>query len=363
MKKNISIIVIVLILVALVYAGTSRSTTENSITIGAVIPQTGFGAYWGNPVLKGIQLAQTDLSSKFKNKEIKIVIEDSQSDPKVAVTAAQKLLNVNKADALYSEFSGMSAAISPVAQKAGKVFVYSTFNQKIAENNPTSLKTFISYDVACNAFGTYLNDSSKKVLIVSAIGDAAPYCVNGLAKHMNKENIKVVEGFTGTDFRTLLLQNKEFAPDYILPIMYEDGFYALFKQKHELAMDDISIYCYAQDCVTDKIIKGLPKAATEGMLYFETPISEAFIARVKQAYPDMTKNDIAGAANAYQSMMAVGEGLAACADKSATCVTAALANKKDLSNPGYKNAFFQDRILNSELSLGVVRDGRAGLVR
>lgn len=362
MKKNISIIVIVLIVVVSIALSTSKGGSDRGIVIGAVIPQTGFGAYWGSPVLKGIKLAEADLRAEFKDKNISIAVEDSQSDPKVAVSAAQKLLSVNKADALYSEFSGMSAAISPVAQEAGKVLVYSTFNQKIAESNQTSLKTFISYDVACDAFGKYLNDSSKKILIVSAIGDAAPYCVNGLVRYMNKDNIKVIEGYTSTDFRTLLLQNKDFKPDYILPIMYENGFFALLKQKYELGMNDISVYCYAQDCVTEKILKGLPSTATNGTIYFETPIDEAFKVKIKKAYPDMSVNDIAGAANAYQSMMAIGKGIAMCSDKNAVCVVDKVGNSS-LTHPGYKNAFFADRILHSDISLGVVKGGVAELIK
>ena len=357
--KKISIIVIAIVLV--IVALSTFKSEELSIKIGAVIPQTGFGSYWGSPVLKGIKLAEADLNKDFPNANIQILIEDSQSQAAAAASAAQKLISIDGVDALYSEFSGMSSAVSPIAQNAGKVFMYSTFNQKIAEDNPTSIKTFTSFEVACDKFANQL-DSAKKILILSAISDAASYCEKALLKKLPASNVKKIEGFVGTDFKTVLLQNKQFAPDYIIPIMYEDGSYALIKQNHDLGMK-FSFFCYKQDCVTEKLLKELPQAATENIMYFEIPIDPEFVQRIKAVHPEISNDDIQGAANAYQSMIALGEGLVACEDRSAQCVTDNLANKKTLLHAGYRDAKFVDRILSSEITLNIVHDGKGEIVK
>lgn len=334
----------------------SAKTEESRITIGAAIPQTGFGAYWGAPVAKGIRLAEKELREKFPNKNFRVIIEDSQSSPSAAVSAAQKMLAVDKADGLYSEFSGMSAAISPVAKAAGKIFVYSTFNQKIADDNETSAKTFTSFEAACDKLGDHLAGSDKKVMIVSSIGDTAPYCARSLKKHLPESGVRTIDGFVGTDFRTLLLQNKDFAPDYIIPIMYEDGSFALIKQNHELKLK-ASFYCYKQDCVTDKILRELPHTATNGIIYFEMPIDSEFIKKIQAEYPGISNDDIQAAANSYQSIMAMGESLAACSDKSAACSTKEIRSMK-LKHPGYRGAVFNNRILSSEITLNIVMNGK-----
>lgn len=341
----------------------SKNTSGSKIVIGAVIPQTGFGAYWGDPVLKGIKLAEADLKVKYPNNDISIAIEDSQSNAAKAVTAAQKLLAVDKADALYSEFSGMSSAVSPVAKAADKIFLYSTYNQKIGEDNVLSLKTFVSFEVACDDFGSYVNDASKKILIVSSIGDSAPYCLRGLQKHFSSENIKVIDGVTGTDFKTLLLQNKSFNPDYIIPMMYEDGAYALIKQKNQMGLS-AKIFCHQQDCFTDKILKELSGDYTNGFISFETPINDSFISKIRAVYPEITDGDLQGAANAYQSMMFLGEGLVKCAqNKTAECVVSAMGNEKNLENAAYRGAEFTNRVLGSDILLSIVKDGELVVIK
>lgn len=349
MKKNILIVAVIILILVFVSYKHGSDNSYASIRIGAVIPQTGFGAYWGSPVLKGIELAKKNLSEKYKT-EVFIGIEDSQSNPSVGATAATKLLSIDKVDALYSEFSGISSAISPIAQSAGKTLMYSTFNQKISDDNKTAVKTFISYSVLCDQFGKGFEKSDTKIVIIASIGDAAPYCVTSLLKYTDSKNIKVVENFQGTDFRTLLLQNKDFNADYILPIMYEDGAFALMKQKYELKISG-NIFCYKQDCLTNKIRTELPAGAVNGMVYFEVSLDEKFVSEIKLAYPNISEDDLAGASNAYQSMMALGEALHNCPKKDGVCVAGYLSNKSKLENPGYANAYFKNRVLGSDIKI------------
>jgi ABC-type branched-subunit amino acid transport system substrate-binding protein len=352
-KILVSIVVVIVIIILLV----SNTQKKTSIAIGAVIPETGFGGYWGKPELNGIKLAEVDLKKKYGDENVTVTVEDGQSAIPASVSAAQKLLSVNKVNGVYAEFSGPAAAISPVVKSAGKILVYSTFNQKIVEDNEYSIKTFVSFEPACEKFAQYVKDPTKKILLISSIGDAAPYCERALLKTFARENVKVVDSFVGTDFRTLLLQNKSFNPDFIIPIMYEDGSYALIKQKVELGMK-ANIFGYRQDSMTEKILKELPTTYTDGVVTFELPIDPAFYARIKAAYPDMTDDDIQAASNGYQSIVLLGDALAQCPNGEATCTVSKVANLKTLEHPGYKNAFVANRILQSEILIGVVKGGK-----
>ena len=356
MNKITKIIIGCVVVVVLVFIGVHSDTKNTNIKIGALMPLTGFGSYWGEPAVKGIEIAQKDLESIYGIGSVSISVEDSQSDAVKAVSGAQKLLSLDKVDALYTEFSGISSAVSPVAQQAGKTLVYSTYNQAIVDRNPHSIKTFISFEVACKKLVEYVNDSNKKFLIISSIGDTAPFCARGLETAVSKNNIKVIDAFAGKDFRTLLLQQADFKPDYIIPIMYEDGSYALLKQIDELNMN-IEVFSYKQDVATDKNISELPFEATNNVIYFEAPISTEFVAKIRAVHPDMSDDDIQGAANAYQSMIVLGIGLAECPDKNAECVINTLANKKDFPFSGYQHMEFNDRVLTSDLILGKIQNG------
>lgn len=350
--KWITLVIVVAFIVLVVAANYDKQGSK--ILIGAVLPQTGFGAYWGGPVLKGVLLAEKDLQEKYG--DIGIVVEDGKSDAAASASAAQKLINVDGVGAVYTEFSGPSNAISPIAKAAGKPIVYSTFNQKIVETNENSLKTFISYQTVCDQFAEYIKKPSAKVLIISAIADAASYCKSGLLEHLSEGNIKLIEGFTSKDFRTLLLQNKEFGADYILPIMYEDGAFALIKQKYEIGIPG-SIFGYKQDVVTDKIIQELPKEMTEGIIFFTIPIKESFVQKVKDEYPNVTNDDIQGIANAYQSVMILGESLMGCKENESKCMNSYASTTKNIEYGAYVNARLVNRVLYSDINLGIVRGG------
>lgn len=359
MNKTSKILAVIvgMVILSFVLIGFGKSE-ERLISIGAIIPQTGFGAYWGDPVLKGIALAESDLQKKYGKENVRILIEDSKSDAATAATVAHKLLSIDKVDGLYTEFSGPSNAVSPIASAAGKPLVYSTFNQKIAETNKNSLKTFISFQSVCEQFGEYVHDPKKKILIISAIADAAPYCKKGLLSSFGENNIKVIEGFTDTDFRTLLLQNKSFAADYIIPIMYEDGGYALAKQKHELKIPG-RIFGYKQDVVTDKILRELPHDVTDGTIFFFVPIKKEFADRLRGANPDISDDDIQAAANSYQSIMALGTGLADCPGNKSECLSSYGESTRVAEYGSYIGSKFVNRVLYSDIEIGVVQAGKA----
>lgn len=350
-KPYIAIVLVIVLLIAA--ALTIKPKDTSHVVIGAIIPQTEFGAYWGGPVLKGIQLAEKELSKTY-NSPFKVIVEDSQGNPSLGVTAAQKLLNVDKVDGLYTEFSGVSSAVSPVAASARKALVYSTFNQKVVEDNPLSFKTFLSYESACSKLIPYLKDKNQKVLIISAISDAARYCQKALAVAIGEQNIKIIEGYTSKDFRTILVQNKEFNPDFIVPIMYEDGYFALMKQNYELGTK-AKLFCYKQDCLTEKLVRELPAGAVEGTLYFEVDIDKDFMAKIKAEFPDITNDDLQGASNAYQSVMILGEALYKC-ERQAECAVKYVSDKKDLRAVGYHNSFMSNRVLQTELIIGSVKN-------
>lgn len=356
--KIISACVCALVLTALIIG--SGKNAKAPISIGAIIPQTGFGAYWGAPVQKGIVLAKQDLEAKYGKDNVLIFVEDSKSDAASAAAAAHKLLNIDMVNGLYTEFSGPSNAVSPIALAAGKPLVYSTFNQKIADANMNSLKTFISYQSVCEQFGEYVHDSQKKILIISAIADAAPYCKTGLLTAFSENNIKVIEGFTDTDFRTLLLQNKSFGADYIIPIMYEDGGHALAKQKYELGIAG-EIFGYKQDVVTEKILKELPHEITDGTLFFSIPLKPEFADRLRAAYPGISDDDIQAAANSYQSVMALGVSLAECPDDRSRCMDQYDDRSRTIDYGSYSNSKFVNRVLYSDIRIGVVKDGKASV--
>jgi len=125
MKKIISIVIVVVLLIGgyvlLRKPNTSSNTT--ALKVGIILPLTGDLSITGEKIYQGVQLAQAELEKDG----VTFVVEDSHSKPVDAVSAASKLLNVDKVDVIVGTYSpDETIAVAPLALKANKsVFSFS----------------------------------------------------------------------------------------------------------------------------------------------------------------------------------------------------------------------------------------------
>ena len=129
MKRNSSKIVIGLIVVALlawsIYGGLSqeeKTTSTDKVKVGAILPLTGELGLLGTQMQRGMELALAD----NQDVGIELVYEDDQSfDNRQAVTAVNKLINVDKVSLVLNSVVNTIKAIGPVlnqSQVPGVVF-------------------------------------------------------------------------------------------------------------------------------------------------------------------------------------------------------------------------------------------------
>ncbi|MDH4163619.1 MAG: ABC transporter substrate-binding protein [Nitrospirota bacterium] len=100
---------------------------EKEIKIGAVLPLTGDAAIAGINTREGMELAVSEINqSGLDGKKIRIVYEDTQADPRNAVSALNKLINVNHVSYVVDDsISSVTLALAPIAEK-NKVVLLST---------------------------------------------------------------------------------------------------------------------------------------------------------------------------------------------------------------------------------------------
>ena len=80
---------------------------------------SGPNAFEGNTRMEGIQLALDHLKEDGKLKRgIEFIVEDSQGTPAGGATAVTKLINVGQAQFLLTQFTGVSKAAAPIAERA-----------------------------------------------------------------------------------------------------------------------------------------------------------------------------------------------------------------------------------------------------
>ena len=101
---------------------TVAAPTGEPIVIGAIVSATGPGAALGEQERNTLKMEQDLINAKggILGRPLKIVIEDDKSDPKEAVTAANKLLQQDKAIALIAATTSSSTlAVKEIAAQRG----------------------------------------------------------------------------------------------------------------------------------------------------------------------------------------------------------------------------------------------------
>ncbi len=129
-KLIISVIVVVLVLLvgwALVKKSSGPKAETGNIKIGFIAPLTGDAAVYGEPGRNTVALATEEINKAggINGRMLEVIYEDGKCNGQDAANAAQKLVNVDKVQAIIGGFcSGESLAAEPVATQ-GKVFLFS----------------------------------------------------------------------------------------------------------------------------------------------------------------------------------------------------------------------------------------------
>ena len=119
MKKYIIILLAVFIMFLIGGVLLSKQGQDNTIKLGFVGPLTGFGASWGEEQRTAVDIAVTEInkSGGIKGKKLVVIYEDGKCVEKDAVTAANKLIFIDKVKFIFSVCSAESLAVAPIAEK------------------------------------------------------------------------------------------------------------------------------------------------------------------------------------------------------------------------------------------------------
>ncbi len=117
MRRTFLSVIAVLSVVALV-ALPAGAADPKSYKIGTILAMTGAGAFYGKVMSQGAQLAMDELNAKggIDGVKFELVVEDHKSgQPKEAVSAINKLINIDKVPFILTSYSSPTLAILPIA--------------------------------------------------------------------------------------------------------------------------------------------------------------------------------------------------------------------------------------------------------
>ena len=241
--KNTKIIVAVVavVLIAIVAIGVTKNSTpageKQTIKIGYIAPLTGNVAFLGQGVKNAAELAVADLNKKDNKYNYELVFEDVAFTPAKTATAANKLINIDKVDAIVTIASAAGGVANPIAEKASVIHFGIASDPAIAKGN----YNFIDWTPPAEEVKTFISEAQKKgIKKISVFGQqisGITAVIDELKRQISGTGIEIVSedisNFGDKDFRTQIQKAKATNPDYILLVMFSPELEIITKQIRE----------------------------------------------------------------------------------------------------------------------------------
>ncbi len=213
---------------ALLLTGLGEQTfAADSYKVGMTCPRSGFQKFIGDLQVAGVEIAIDEINSKggIDGSKIELIVEDHQAKPATAVTALQKLINVDKVPLVFTTYSTTQLAQAPVADKRKVVMINTgasgaeliNSGKYIFHIQPNAMNYLrIAFNYMCETVGM-----KEKRWVILYNNDAMGRSFNTYARTLlPKYGVKEIfsdswEAQAVTDFRSLVAKVMNIKPDAI----------------------------------------------------------------------------------------------------------------------------------------------------
>ena len=301
-------------------AGTAMA--QDPIKIGVDTPLSGTYAGIGQQVRWGYELATKEINAKggIMGRQIKLVFEDTEAKPTVAVQKAEKLFEVEKVDFLVGTVnSGATLAVGQVADRAKKLMATSvSFADAItgAKCSPNVFRVNAKAGQQSAALAAWLAKTHPKAKVFYLGPDYLMGRSTVAAFKKNAERVgattlgEVFAPLGAKDYTQYFGQIRAAHPQVLYTSVAGNDTVRLFTQMQEFGLLKGLTVLGASGTVTAQNIKAIGKAAngyTTGVGYsaeIDTPANKAFVKAFRAAYktdPDLYGADSYGLIYAYKA--------------------------------------------------------------
>lgn len=222
---------------------TKQSMSKPVIKIGAILPLSGDLAVWGNSEKQGLFLAQENLpyNTKF---QYKFIIEDSANSNKNIQHIAQKLISVDKVQAIITMFDPAANIVAPLAS-ANKVlhFGQSWFPQYVGDKY--NYNVYADINDEAQLIADYLQNKGIKKVYFFTVNQTGFIGGTEILKNiLDKKDISYQETFFNfgqRDFMTDIIKAKDFKAEAYVLGAFAPEVDILAKQLKQVNGDDVLI--------------------------------------------------------------------------------------------------------------------------
>jgi ABC-type branched-subunit amino acid transport system substrate-binding protein len=335
----------------LMLAGRPVDADQSAVKLGYIIDLSAKGAFLGQQSQAGALLAVQDLAAK--NINVKIIFEDEQMQAKQAVTAAHKLIEVDKVDAILCDLTAPCTAASPIVAQSKKLFFYQSPAISILAANPYAFKNFLDYKLGCRHIAEYWRkEKVTRVAHFKLNGEFGELCLEGSRQIFADQ--QVFDYNSGDDLKPLVLRSKSSNVQAIIQSGFEDDFIGRFHAMSDLAFEAKS--GMPQPLLTDNVAAKVSPSALNQITTFGFPaIAETFVQRLKQAKLFQSPVSIESAAIAYMHVVQAVNAIRSCQPNDVVCQAASVEAEPAETNLSFKG--WKDRIAQYDYKLRKWQNG------
>jgi len=276
MNKTLQIIigiVIIAVIVILVFVFGTGKPIEGVVKIGVLAPLTGEASQWGIPPKEGVELSLELIKNRVDNKRVEVIYENTQCDPTKGVSAVQKLINIDKVDAIIGAVcSSVTLAIAPIVEKNEVPLISpASTNPKISDVGDYIFRIVPSDALRGEVFADYIkNDVGlNKVAILYINNEGGVGNKDSFKKRFEElgGKIVIIESYAqGTkDVKTQLMKIKNQDIQAIVIVSYPADSVIILKQAQELGLS-LPLY-FQTEALEDPFVLEAAGESANGVTY------------------------------------------------------------------------------------------------
>jgi branched-chain amino acid transport system substrate-binding protein len=269
--------------------------SKEKLKIGLVFPLSGNLGYVGQMEADGIRLAVDDYNAKSARK-IELVIEDSQGKPDIGVTAAKKLINVDKVDVMMSSLSSVTLALLPTVKESNTILIGCCMAPDFYKDSEYVFRFYEGVEQESEGLLQYYKTiASRKGVVTGVLYADVPNVRSQLEEYIRPKlkeagmDYKVAEPYKLTDkeFRDKVLKLKNNGVNNLLILGYGFEYPNIFKSiKEEGLINNIEIvggWGFLYNKLPKQDLKGITVVGPSYVFSKSKDISE-FYSRFKKRY-------------------------------------------------------------------------------
>lgn len=256
-KKIVLAVVLVLLVVGFFVFGQKSSEnkiSEDKIKIGFVIQLTG---EWGH-LGKDVQDMILATHKKMPNKDsYELIFEDYGFDPKKAAMAANKLINIDKVDAVISLFSNAGFVVGPIAEKSKTPHICIDNVKAVADGEYNFVHGAMEEKVTALLANEIKSKGNDSATIFIMKDPWTENLIKPLVPNLEKAGVELLDVFrynpSEKDFRMMISKSMAKNPDTYILMTFEPTMSVLIKQFRERGVENDKFTGFESIQMTDNL--------------------------------------------------------------------------------------------------------------